>query len=201
MRWKVYKPDGDEGPLLQAAFRATDCQPCPLRARCTRSAAQPRHVLLRSRAGHETLAAARSRQRTSEYRKLYAQRRSVEGTLSQAVHTFGLRRPLPRAGQGGSSEHRHRRRAQPRPDRRLARLATARTNPSFALRRTRRVRLSPTRSERFSRGSAGPPSSRPFPARKPVAENSATLQGTRCGVRGGDLVPPASRRRRGPSPG
>ena len=36
--------------------------------------------------------AARARERTGEYRTLYAQRRGIEGTLSQAVRAFGLRR-------------------------------------------------------------------------------------------------------------
>ena len=36
--------------------------------------------------------AARARERTVEYRKLYAQRQGIEGTLSQGVRAFGLRR-------------------------------------------------------------------------------------------------------------
>lgn len=60
--------------------------------RCTRSAAPPRHVLLRSRPEHGALAAARLREQDREYRKLYAQGRGVEGTLPQAMRGFGLRR-------------------------------------------------------------------------------------------------------------
>lgn len=48
--------------------------------------------MLRSRTGHEALAAARLREQGREYRKLYAQRRGIEGTLSQAVRSFGLQR-------------------------------------------------------------------------------------------------------------
>lgn len=40
---------------------------------------------------HEALAAARARQDTVEGKRLYAQRNGIEGTLSQAVRTFGLR--------------------------------------------------------------------------------------------------------------
>ena len=41
---------------------------------------------------HEALAAARARETTDEGRRLYAQRQGVEGTISQAVRAFGLRR-------------------------------------------------------------------------------------------------------------
>ena len=35
--------------------------------------------------------AARARERTDEYRRLYAQRQGIEGTMSQGVRVFGLR--------------------------------------------------------------------------------------------------------------
>ncbi len=35
--------------------------------------------------------AARARERTDEYRTLYAQRQGIEGTISQGVRAFGLR--------------------------------------------------------------------------------------------------------------
>ena len=38
------------------------------------------------------LAAARAREKTQEGQRLYAQRQGVEGTISQAVRAFGLRR-------------------------------------------------------------------------------------------------------------
>ncbi len=41
---------------------------------------------------HEALAAARACEGTAEGKRLYAQRNGVEGTLSQAVRIFGLRR-------------------------------------------------------------------------------------------------------------
>jgi transposase len=40
---------------------------------------------------HEALVAARARELTTEYRRLYAQRQGIEGTLSQGVRDFGLR--------------------------------------------------------------------------------------------------------------
>ena len=51
---------------------------------------------------HEALAAARAHEGTAEGKRLYAQRSGIEGTLSQAVRAFGLRRArycgLPKAG-------------------------------------------------------------------------------------------------------
>ena len=41
---------------------------------------------------HEALVAARARERTAEYRKLYAQRQGIECTMSQGVRACGLRR-------------------------------------------------------------------------------------------------------------
>ena len=41
---------------------------------------------------HEALVAAREREHTTEFRRLYAQRRGIEGTISQGVRAFGLRR-------------------------------------------------------------------------------------------------------------
>jgi transposase len=41
---------------------------------------------------HEVLQAARQRQRTGEFQAQYAQRAGIEGTLSQGVRAFDLRR-------------------------------------------------------------------------------------------------------------
>ena len=38
------------------------------------------------------MAAARARERTAAYRSLYALRQGIEGTISQGVRAFGLRR-------------------------------------------------------------------------------------------------------------
>jgi transposase len=47
---------------------------------------------MRPRDQHEALQAARQRQTTTEFKKEYAKRAGVEGTISQAVRTAGLRR-------------------------------------------------------------------------------------------------------------
>jgi hypothetical protein len=49
-------------------------------------------MTLRPRERHEALQAARAQQETAEWKAEYAVRAGVEGTLSQGVRGFGLRR-------------------------------------------------------------------------------------------------------------
>ena len=79
-------------PVIHVRFARTDCQACPERVHCTQAASQPRTLTIRPRAQHEALQAARQRQTTEEFKKDYARRAGVEGTISQAVRTAGLRR-------------------------------------------------------------------------------------------------------------
>ena len=83
-----------QGSIIHVQFRSADCRPCPSRARCTRARSkyQGRVLAVMPRPEHEALAAARAREGTAEGKALYAQRNGVEGTLSQAVCAFGLRR-------------------------------------------------------------------------------------------------------------
>ena len=81
-------------PIIRVGFRAADCRACISRHRCTRIRSRyvGRVLALLPRREHEALAAARMRERTEQGRNLYAQRQGVEGTISQAVRVFGLRR-------------------------------------------------------------------------------------------------------------
>jgi transposase len=92
--WTEYAKQPGQRPYIRTQFRAADCSGCPSRARCTRSrsARQGRVLALPPRREHEALAAARARGETAAGRALYALRRGVEGTISQAVRAFGLRR-------------------------------------------------------------------------------------------------------------
>lgn len=76
---------------VQFAFAAADCQPCPVRARCTRSAARGRTLTLRPEVEQQALQAARARQAAPAFQEAYAARAGIEGTISQAVRTCGLR--------------------------------------------------------------------------------------------------------------
>ena len=79
-------------PYVSVMFRKADCGACPARALCTRAEHRARHLKLPPRAEHEALRAARGRLATKEGRRCYARRAGIEGTLSQGVRAFGLRR-------------------------------------------------------------------------------------------------------------
>lgn len=70
-------------------FSTTDCGPCPLKARCTRSA--QRVLTPRRRDAYAAPAAARARETMPEFTRLYHRRAGNEGTLSQGVRAFGRR--------------------------------------------------------------------------------------------------------------
>jgi transposase len=77
---------------IAVKFRVQDCGGCAARALCTRSKQTARALKLHPREEHEALQAARARLETEEGKRLYRRRAGVEGTLSQGVRAFGLRR-------------------------------------------------------------------------------------------------------------
>jgi transposase len=77
---------------VQITFGTSACAACVCRAQCTRSATQPRSVLVRERDHYVALQAARRRQRSEQFKAQYARRAGIEGTISQGVHTGDLRR-------------------------------------------------------------------------------------------------------------
>jgi transposase len=78
--------------VISIKFAVRDCRPCLQRSECTRTTLGRRILTIRPREQFEALQQARARQRTEQYKKEYAQRAGVEGTISQAVGAFGLRR-------------------------------------------------------------------------------------------------------------
>jgi transposase len=86
--WGEYKASGRL--TIKVGFSTADCRPCPSRSRCTRTAS--RRLGRLPRPEHEAIAAARARLETKAGRRLYGQRQGIEGTLSQGVRAFGLRR-------------------------------------------------------------------------------------------------------------
>ena len=77
---------------IAVKFRPTDCGPCAVRSLCTRSKQTARGLKLHPREEQEALQAARARLETEEGKQLYRRCAGVEGTLSQGVRAFGLRR-------------------------------------------------------------------------------------------------------------
>ena len=91
---RKWQPDQDVTgqEVIQIRFAKKDCQACPVRSACTRAHAEPRTLTVRTQVYHEALQAARQHQTTEEFKKHYADRAGIEGTLSQGVRAFDLRR-------------------------------------------------------------------------------------------------------------
>ena len=66
---------------------------CPVRPQCTRTRnGAARALSFRPRAEHEAMQEVRRQQETAPWRRRYARRAGIEGTISQAVRRFRLRR-------------------------------------------------------------------------------------------------------------
>jgi transposase len=80
--------------MIHIDFAPADCLPCPDRAHCTRSktGSRARCLTLQSAEEYAVLLAGRARQQTKAFALLYARRAGIEGTFSQGVRAFGLRR-------------------------------------------------------------------------------------------------------------
>ena len=78
--------------IIHIGFPRKICAACDSRTLCTRAKADPREITLRPRLQHEALQNVRRQQETDAWRARYGKRAGIEGTLSQAVRAFGLRR-------------------------------------------------------------------------------------------------------------
>lgn len=87
--WRELKDKN--GPYIQIVFHRDDCVPCQARHLCTRSQNE-RRMRLQPRPQFEALKEARLRHASKEGKKLYNKRAGVEGTISQGVRVFGLRK-------------------------------------------------------------------------------------------------------------
>lgn len=77
---------------IQVRFAAVDCHACPDQPDCTRSQRGVRTISFRPQAQYDILNAARQRQTSEELKRKYQQRAGIEGTISQGVRAFELRR-------------------------------------------------------------------------------------------------------------
>src|SRR5215813_2056092 len=88
--WEHGGGQGSRPIIVQ--FATQTCAPCPVRAACTRAKHRGRRLGLPPRAEAEAVADARAWYASAEGQAQYAQRAGIEGTLSQGVRAFGLRR-------------------------------------------------------------------------------------------------------------
>ena len=81
-----------QGIPPQTAIVAKICNACPVRAACTRSKQVRRNITFRPRTQYEALQQARATQNDEAFKRRYRARLGIEGTLSQAVRAYELRR-------------------------------------------------------------------------------------------------------------
>jgi transposase len=82
--------------VIKIKFSETDCQVCPSRTLCLnpqrRTKYLRRTLTVRPEEQYLALQASRERQTTAEFATLYGIRAGIEGTISQAVRSCGVRR-------------------------------------------------------------------------------------------------------------
>jgi transposase len=89
--WRHETVRGGETRIC-AQFSRSDCGPCAARALCAPPAGARRAVHFHLREEYEALNAARARMSDPAWQERYHRRAGVEGTLSQGVRAFGMRR-------------------------------------------------------------------------------------------------------------
>ncbi len=77
---------------IQVRFSQHDCGACPVRPLCTQATQAARSLKLQPQAQFEALHATRAWYASEEGQQRFKQRAGIEGTLSQGVRSFGLRR-------------------------------------------------------------------------------------------------------------
>jgi len=87
--WKKRKKD-DNSTDFNVVFSKRQCQSCNLRPQCTSSTSRILHI--KSEPVSEFMRKQRERQHTPEFKRLYAQRSGIEGTISQDVRRMNSRR-------------------------------------------------------------------------------------------------------------
>jgi transposase len=89
--WRsLHHPDGSQ--RIQVQFSRTDCGACVARAACASAKTARRVMQFHDREEYEALRAARARAEDPAWLEQYNRRAGVEGTLSQGIRAFGMRR-------------------------------------------------------------------------------------------------------------
>jgi len=82
--------DRCDNQVIKIKFSMKDCKPCPMKVHCTK--AQRRAISVRVKEHHQALQAVRARQKDPAFWGKYRARSGIEGTISQGVRAFGMRR-------------------------------------------------------------------------------------------------------------
>jgi transposase len=91
MAWWEHGGGQGSRPII-VAFDKHTCEACPVRPCCTRAKHTGRRLRLPPQDQYEALQAAQTWYASEAGQQLYKRRAGVEGTLSQGVRAFGLRR-------------------------------------------------------------------------------------------------------------
>jgi transposase len=89
--WRTGR-DKDGVPRIGAVFSRRDCGSCAVRQACTPAKDARRVIYFHPRPEYEALNAARDRMNDPAWQERYQVRAGVEGTISQGVRVFGMRR-------------------------------------------------------------------------------------------------------------
>ena len=93
------------GRFVRVRFATADCHGCAVREHCTQAKQWGRQLTFKPRPEYEALQAARAYMEGETGKQLYALRAGVEGTISQGVRAFGLRRTWYRALEKTHLQH------------------------------------------------------------------------------------------------
>lgn len=107
-----YWKEGERGnrPKILVQFHPEDCQSCPSRRKCTRSKGVggrtgSRELTFSPQKEYEKLQGRRQFQKTKAFKERYVMRAGIEGTISQAAYTLGVRRCRYRGIQKAHLQH------------------------------------------------------------------------------------------------
>src|SRR5215813_5029782 len=78
--------------VIHVQFARSDCSVCPHLSQCTSVKGRRRTVNFKPRELYEALQQTRLRENAEEFKEEYRNRAGIEGTISQGVRAFGLRR-------------------------------------------------------------------------------------------------------------
>jgi transposase len=90
----LWQPGRDRwgNEVVHTEFARRECLACGSRPLCTRAKTEGREMTIRPQERHEALQAARVQQETAGWKAEYARRAGIEGTLSEGIRGYGLRR-------------------------------------------------------------------------------------------------------------
>jgi len=95
--------DRYDNQVIKVKFSMKDCKPCPMKVHCTK--AQRRTISVRVQEHYEALQEARARQKDPAFWAKYQCRSGIEGTISQGVRAFGMRRSCYRGMEKTHFQH------------------------------------------------------------------------------------------------